>query len=391
MKHLAFASLIALAAALPPMPVAAQTAPGGFRLPPAPTPTPSDIQGPVDPDAPILTRPRDTAPTPTPTARPAPAPTPTPTPAPRPAATPTPRPVPPPANSSLPPRFTPPAAPTPQESEAVADAAAPFPASPAAEAPAPLPLPTATATTALPEPAPATTADEGLGWRHALGVLALLAGGGAAAYFLRRRRRAGEDAVPVIAPPRAAAPPPTPPTNPTPAPDPEPSIVAPPPLANTGPPLLVEARAVRLARSMMNATLSYELVVTNRGRGPLANVRFGADLVTAHARIPTDQQLADPNVPFTPVMTLEQVDPGESVQFSGELRLPVSEIRPIPHGKAVVYVPLLRVQAQADGTAPIARTFIVGLRSGGPGQRLQPFRLDEMPQTYHTVGQKAID
>ena len=41
-------------------------------------------------------------------------------------------------------------------------------------------------------------------------------------------------------------------------------------------PLTVEARAVRLARSMLYATLSYELHVSNRGGRPLENVRFGA-------------------------------------------------------------------------------------------------------------------
>ena len=73
MTKLARTSLIAspIALALAGAPLAAQDAPpGGFRLP-TPTPTATDIQGPVDPDRPILTRPRDTAPTPEPLASPA--------------------------------------------------------------------------------------------------------------------------------------------------------------------------------------------------------------------------------------------------------------------------------------------------------------------------------
>jgi hypothetical protein len=229
----------------------------------------------------------------------------------------------------------------------------------------------------------ATAADEdgGMAWRYILGAIVLLAGGAGAALVLRRRRQRTYDEAPVIAPPRPAQSPPAP----------QPALAAEPPLAPVGAPLLIEARALRLARSMLNATLSYELVVTNRGHRPLSDVRFGADLVTAHARIPTEQQLADPNAPMTPVMTFETLEPGESMQFAGELRLPVNEIRPIPHGKAVVYVPLLRVRAQAEGAEPVARTFIVGLLPSGQSQRLQPFRLDEMPQTYHAVGQKALD
>jgi hypothetical protein len=367
MKAFAHSSLIALA--LAGAPLAAQDAPpGGFRLP-TPTPTPTDIQGPVDPDAPILTRPRDTSPTPTPTPRPAPTPTPTP----RPVATPTPSPVASPANSTLPPRFTPPATPTPEESAAVADAGSAFPASPDTPIATSSPIPQASAS-ALPA-VPAQ--EEGLpGWLLVLGGLVLMGGAGAAAVAWRRKREA-EAPPPEIAPPRPAA---------SPA-----ETAAEPPLAATGPQLAIEARAVRLSRSMVYATLSYEVQVTNRGGRPLEDVRLGADLVTAHARIPTDQQLADPLVPLAPVQSFERLDPGQSVQVTGELRLPISQIRPIPHGKAVVYIPLLRVRGEAQDVIPVARTFVIGMRSAGVSERLQPFRLDEMPQTYSPLSQLALD
>jgi hypothetical protein len=369
MRTLAQSSLIALA--LAGAPLAAQDAPpGGFRLP-TPTPTPTDIQGPVDPDAPILTRPRDTSPTPTPTPRA----TPTPTPTPRPVPTPTPRPVPPPSNSSLPPRFTPPATPTPEQSAAAVDTSGAFPTSPDATVPAPLPAPEAAESFPAATAAPQESEQEGLPtWLLVLGGLLAVAGAGAAALAWRRKREA-EAAAPEIVPP-IAAPVPT---------------AAEPPLSFTGPQLLIEARAIRLSRSMVYATLSYEVQVTNRGGQPLEGVKLGADLVTAHARIPTDQQLADPLVPLAPVESFDRLDPGQSVQVLGELRLPVSQIRPIPHGKAVVYVPLLRVRAEAQGMIPVARTFVVGMRPAGASERLQPFRLDEMPQTYTPLSQLALD
>jgi len=366
MKHLAAVSIVALAAAA--MPLSAQDSPGTFRLPTNPTPAPTDIQGPVDPDAPILTRPRAPTPTPTPRATAAPAPTPTP------AATAraTPRPIASPRDSTLPPRFTPPAAPTSDDSAAIAADAAPFPTQ-AAE-PGAAPLPTASPTVA-PIPSSAAPVDEGVpGWLYAMGGLLALLALGAAAMLLRRRRETAADDAPVIERPLVA------------------TAGTPPPAAPSGPPLVIEAQVKQLARSMMFATLTYELKVTNRGAVPLEDVSFGGDLVTAHARVPAEQQLADPATPLTPVQSLTRLDPGESASFAGEFRLPVSEIRPIPHGKAVVYVPLMRVRALARGVDPIARTFIVGLQSpGAAGQRLQPFRLDEMPQTYRAVGQKALD
>ncbi|MGN3973830.1 hypothetical protein [Tsuneonella sp. SYSU-LHT278] len=381
MKHYLSASLVALAVGAAAVPGGAQDGgtPGGFRLPTNPTPTPTDVQGPVDPDAPILTRPR--APTPTPTPRPTATPAPPPEPLPSP--TPTPRVVSPPRGSSLPPRFTPPASPTPLESEAVIDGAAPFPGT-TAESEA-LPLPTGSVDA---PPPPSSTLDnagesenDGLpGWLVALAGLLLAAGVGAVVWM---RRRSVADAVeaPQIVPPRPASP-----ADLSGADTASPAArVGPSPLA-----LVIDAQAKQLARSMRFATLSYELRITNRGAMPLENVTFGGDLVTAHARVPAQAQLADPSVPLAPVQTVERLDPGQSIAFSGEFRLPVEEIRPIPHGKAVVYVPLLRVRAEAEGAQPVARTFVVGLRPPG-AQRLQPFRLDEMPQVYHAVGQTALD
>lgn len=377
MRHFATASLFALAVGTSAVPSLAQDtqSPGGFRLPtPTATPTPTDIQGPVDPDAPILTRPRAPTPTPTPRATA----TPTPTPAPQPTAAPSPRTVPPPRNSSLPPRFTPPSAITQEEREAITSAPSPLPpittAAPSTDLPAaPVDIAPATPDSA-PSPAPA---DEGLpGWLLALGGL-IAAGGIGAALWFRRRRSIEHAPAPAIEPPRPVG-------------QPAPTPAAPPAPALTGPPLLIEAQVKQLARSMRFATLSYQLRVTNRGALPLENVTFGGDLVTAHARVPTQAQLADPAVPLAPVRSIERLDPGESAEFTGEFRLPVEEIRPIPHGKAVVYVPLLRFRAEATGMAPVARTFVVGLKQPG-AQRLQPFRLDEMPQTYHAVGQTALD
>lgn len=384
MKPFTSISLLGLALAALPSHAFAQTAPdpaptpaptpGSFRLPPSSTPTPTDVQGPVDPDAPILTRPR--APTPTPTARPTATATPTPTPAPTRAMPPPPR------NGTLPPRFTPAAAPTAKESAAAAASAAqifPGTSSPATESPAPV--------VAAPTVAPVTPTQEGAsedggGWLYALGAL-LLALAAGAGYFWFRRRQADDVAAVPIEPPRV---------GPAPSPGSAPAIAkGAPAVTGSNEPLLIEARAVKLSRSMMFATLSYELTVTNRSGMPLDDVRFGGDLVTAHARVPAEQQLADPAVPLAPMQAIARLDPGASAQLTGDLRLPVKDIRPIPHGRAVVYVPLLRVRAEAAGMDPVARTFVVGLLSTGLGEKLQPFRLDEIPQTYAAVGQRALD
>jgi hypothetical protein len=154
---------------------------------------------------------------------------------------------------------------------------------------------------------------------------------------------------------------------------------------------VLEAQALRLSRSMLFATLSYRLQVTNRGSRPLEDIRLGGDLVTAHGRLPAEKQLADPAVPLAVLERIPRLEPGQSHTVAGDLRLPVGEIRPIPQGSAVLYVPLLRMRAEAAGVAPLARTFVVGLQPSGVAGRLQPFRLDEMPQTYTLITQRALD
>lgn len=356
-------------------PLAAQS--GTFELPPNPTPTADpNVQGPVDPDRPILTRPR--APTPTPTPTPAPRATPAPTPTPTAAATREPG-----------TRFTP-AAPTTREARPENDFTPATRAQPpvlpedlSAENqsggdPAADPLPQ------LPAAAPATAAaaDEetgGFPWMWALlGLLGFLAAGAAAFFVLRKREEAWAEPAP-IEPPlarRAFSPPAT--------------SAGDAPLAPVVP-LMVEAQALTLSRSMMYATLAYELRLKNRGPAPLTDIRLGGDLVTAHSRVPVDQQLADPAVPLEIIQRVDELGAGEHTVLKGEMRLPVSEIRLIPQGSAALYVPLLRLRIEAEGLAPFARTFVVGMRPQAPGGKLQPFRLDDMPQTYRQIAQRALD
>ena len=142
---------------------------------------------------------------------------------------------------------------------------------------------------------------------------------------------------------------------------------------------------------MMAATFSCRVTLANRGTAPLENVTIGADLITAHSSIATEDQVSDPARLLPQFGTVARIEPGETVELAHEMRLPTTEIRTVNQGKALLYVPLLRVRAQAGTTAPVARTFIVGTLPQGGAQKLQPFRLDEMPQTYRQIGVAALD
>lgn len=341
-----FASALPLLALLSTAPLAAQPA-RDFQLPPAPASTDSRVQGPVDPDAPIPVRPRAIE-----TAQPA---VPTPTPAPTVRATPAiVLPDPSPVRSAVQPV---PARSAPAQAEPTL---APPPAGVSA-APTPLPLPSAALT-----PAPAVNPPDEPAQRFPWVWLAL---GGAlasalAGMILWRRRRATVAAPDIIAPYVPAVLP--------------------------GEALTIGVEAVRLDRSVLNATVGYRVTIRNRTAHALSGVAVEADLVSASSDRPAEQQIALPEQALTPRHAAERLSPGQSLRFEGQVRLPLSEASAIWQGRIGLLVPLLRVRATAAEAAPVATTLVIG-RAEGSTARPQPFRLDEPPRSYAPLAQRVLD
>ena len=381
-RALLFAGTAALFAA----PAAAQVS--DFRLQPAPTPTPQVI-GPL-PDTP---RPSPT-PTPTPRAT-APAPaitTPAPTPVPRitvpSVATPTPSPVP---RAAAPTQRPPAAAPT-----AIPSAAPPL----AVPTPAPSASPTAAPapTTPLPSfPAPSAAAAEKPArswWPWIVAVFLLGAGAFAGLWWLRRRiGPMGPLVVPEIERPRIPpAPEPSPkvgtePVAPPPQPEPEPVAAAP---AEEAHPLHIAIELRKLTLTLMNATLGYRLTLTNAGAVPLEGIGVAADLIGAHASLPREAQLASPATELPVRHHLAGLAPGESGEVTGELRLPLNQLRPITQGRAQLFVPLARFRIGADGQEARCFTLVAGQPSPSGNGAIQPVRLDHGPRIYDGLAGRAF-
>ena len=155
-------------------------------------------------------------------------------------------------------------------------------------------------------------------------------------------------------------------------------------------PIQMKAKALSLSRSMLNATLSYQLDLENLGTHPLKEISVRADVVTAHGRAPADEQLANRESDLDFVSVIAEISPGDSYSLNGEFRTPVSSIRAITQGNAYVFVPLLRVRIDVDGKDPMIKTFVVGTKPPAGRSKLQPFRLDEMAQTYREVGLRLL-
>ena len=350
----ALAIMMLLAAA----PASAQAA-RDFQLPPAPTPTPeSRVQGPVDTDAPVPVRPRVIE-----TARPA-----TPTPAPTATSTPAialPEPAPERSTSAArEPAVRSPqaAAPTARPGEPATGTTRNDPAAISGVVPQPVVQPTAKA---IPSPpaVPAPDPESGLPWLWIVLAGSVALGG---ATFLAWRRRAASAVPPIIAPhiPAAA-------TDPAEA-------------------LAITVEAVRLDRSVLNATVGYRVTLRNRTVQALTGVAVEADLVSASRERPAEQQLASPAQALAPRHAADRLVPGQSLRFEGQVRLPLSEASVIRQGSIGLLIPLLRVRATAEGVLPVATTLVIG-RSEGQAARPQPFRLDEPPRSYTPLAQRVLD
>jgi hypothetical protein len=367
-------TILALGAALM---LAAHAAPAAavrdFRLPPSPSQQqPPDRVGPVAPDVPESRMPAPT-PTPTPTAvRPA---TPTPGPA---------------ATLAVPPEGSEPAEPRPGPAVRPApgtrppEAALPGPATPADSAEtspdAAVPVfegfPQAPLDAASPTAAEAKAASGGAWWPWLLAALIGIGAALGAAAWLWRRRESAPVAVPQIERPRLA-----------------PEAAPAPPADTDGPagaaePLQVALEPLRLSLTLLNATLAYRLELANRGATALTGLSIGADMIAAHASMSREEQLAGPAGGGAVIERIERLEPGESRIVQGEFRVPFSQIVPIRQGSAALLLPLARFRLEADGAAPVVRTFAVG--QPGPQAGLQPFRLDQGPRVYPKLIQRAF-
>jgi hypothetical protein len=274
---------------------------------------------------------------------------------------------------------------------------------PAAPLAQPLPTPAANAV-ASPEPAPtaaATPEDGGIGlpWIIAAAVAALVVVVAGLA-LLHGRRPAASRKEAQVARPKSAAPPP-------PAPTPEPAdtlhVPATAPITAaataTDRPWLDMDMAVGQARySLMGVTISYALILHNRGDRPAQDVLIRGMIGNGGAQQQAVLQGFFTGQDGLPLHSAVAIQPGETIQLSGELRLATDEIVPVEMGQRSLLIPLAAFDAayrwDAETADPVgqgrtARAFIVGQEQEPPAARLAPLRLDQGPRQYRRPAARA--
>lgn len=387
-------------------PALAQSA-SDFRLPEAsPTAANPRTQGPVDPDNPIVVT-RHNQPSPTPSIAPV-------VPLSLPSFTPStaPRAAPQAAPRAKAPAARPFAAPSPAVRQAGVPVAtgSPAPAPAVAESPGftlPGIAPTTPAPSAAPAvlpsvaPTPAVQAGAAWWWPYLAGAATLLAVLFGLLWW--RRRREGEVLALTFEPPltRRAAEPDLP-DAPNDSPPqlardiPEPALASGTAMpASHLPDLSLALDARRMSASLMATTLNYRLVVTNNGTEALSGLAIEGDMISAHASLPPEQQVAQAGRRLEHRHAAISLAPGESAEFNGDFRLPLPAITPIRSGEATYFVPLTRFRVEAANSrgtpVVLAQTFVVGELPESDSAALRPFRLDLGPRVFGRVGQRLVN
>lgn len=404
------AATAALPASAQQTDTASPPASGGFSLEnigkPKQEPAAPRVEGPINPDAPIATRPsapRTSSPTPSPsqTAQPQRS---TATPAitlPQPTAT---RP---PAQNGTAQRQPMPTAAS-RAAPGIVPSGAQTPTPPASAAATETASAASTAIPKLPDPlanTPIVHSDNGsdsFPWAWLLAALALLGG---LVYYLRSRTGRWQPAVGVPlneakpdaagdtarrdASPEKAAPAPSPPAA---SPPPAPAVVAA-PIAQSGEGIEVTFLPDYAAATFTRVAMRYAVTVRNTGAEPVAGLTLHAAMIPASAGQDAEVAAFVADDSAEVVHRIESLAPGEAIEIEGEMALPLNQARAVRYGQRLLFVPVaaFAFRFTRDTRAclvPLA--YMVGVDSGGAQGKMGPLRLDLGPKTYSQVGQRPL-
>lgn len=180
-------------------------------------------------------------------------------------------------------------------------------------------------------------------------------------------------------------------------PEPEPEPAAPPAVRNFGSArpqrwghLKIEFVAESASSTLINALISYRIILTNEGGDRLSNLAVSG----AMAQAEKDIAVSDLGLAHESLHELPSLASGQSVTCKGQLRLPLTAIRPIAFKSQALFIPLARFAVEyLDGDGEKQRqaaAFVVGREYEPPRRKMAPFRLDLGPGSFSPVGQRAL-
>ena len=145
-----------------------------------------------------------------------------------------------------------------------------------------------------------------------------------------------------------------------------------------------------LQLSLVYATLDYVLVLTNHTGQPSGGVAIAGDLISAHASLGIKWQLNPDERDLAPLGMIETLEPGQCIELTGKLRLPLADAVPLAIGQARMLAPLARFVIRY-GDARTVHLFTFGSTGKTADGPLMPLRLDGGPAHFRDLTTRRID
>jgi hypothetical protein len=149
---------------------------------------------------------------------------------------------------------------------------------------------------------------------------------------------------------------------------------------------------VSARNTLVAVTIGYRLVLHNDGETAVEDISVAA--IIANAQSGQEQALAAffAAAPEAPLHRIDRIEAGADRVLTGELRLDHEAIAPIQIDERSLLIPVIAFSAHygwaQDGRGYSGAAFILGQESDPPRERMAPFRLDQGPRLYRSVGSR---
>ena len=122
-------------------------------------------------------------------------------------------------------------------------------------------------------------------------------------------------------------------------------------------------------------TLDFRIELANRSDNALRDLSVSGALACAQDTAANAAPLAN----GTEFASIERIGPQQSHRISGQLQLPLNQVKAIQQGSKPLFIPLLHVGLIGGGKPVLNRSFVIGTPSATSQTRVHPLPLDGPP------------
>lgn len=129
------------------------------------------------------------------------------------------------------------------------------------------------------------------------------------------------------------------------------------------------------SRSLMMFSIDFRLDIANRSDSAVRDLNVLGQLVCAQRGGSQAAPIAGRQL----ITELDRVGPQQSCRISGQLQLPLNEVKTIRQGSKPLFIPLLHLTIEVPRQPEMNRSFVIGNPSASSQNRVHPLPLDGPP------------